>query len=160
MSRAVFFYVNYDFKDDNVDKKLDYKGDTLVFIKKNIFKIDGKEVDGKFADNFKLYYYNQPKNKHTPLGKWIPYFIVDERLKEELDVLIGQLRNRNATDETIVTEVAGFLLTHYGNMVGNDFKQWWRDNYPSISYPAAPAATTPQAPVPVKEQPVVEKKQN
>lgn len=159
-SRALFFYVNYDYKEDNVDKKLDYKGDTLVFIKKNIFKIDGKEVDGKYAENFKLYYYNQPKNKHTFIGKWKPYFVIDERLKEETDVLIAQLKNRKASDETVVSEIAGFLATQYGNMIAEDFKEWMRENYPSINYPAVTLTPAVPATDATKTPPVVEKKQN
>ncbi len=155
-SKAYFFYVNYDYKDDNVDKKLDFKGDTLVFVKKNIFKIDGKEVDGKYAENYKLYYYFQPKNKHTFIGKWKPYFIVDERLKEETDVLVGQLKNLNATDTSIVMGVAGFLATQYGNMIAEDFTQWMKENYPSLLLPVIPKAVA--APIKVDEKAEAKKK--
>ena len=140
MSRALFFYMNYDYKEDNIDKKIDYKGDTVVFVKRNLFKIDGKEVDGKFAENFKFYYYNQPKNKHTFLGKMTPYFPVDERLKEETDVLVVRLQQRNALPEAIVKELAGFLLQHYGTMISADFGQWVKENYPALAAAVTTAA--------------------
>jgi len=143
LSKALFFYVNYDFKEDNVDKKVDYKADSVIFIKKNIFKIDGKEVDGKFAENWRLYYYFQPKNKHTFLGKFKPVFPVDERLKEETDVLVNMLKAKNATDETIVVELAGYMNQHYGNMIADDFRQWVAEQYPKIVLPKFEKAVAP-----------------
>jgi hypothetical protein len=149
-SRALFFYMNYDYKNDNIDKKIEYKGDTMVLAKRALFKIDGKEVDGKFAENFSFYYYNQPKTKHTFLGKMTPYFPVDERLKEETDILVKILETKNATGTAIYQEVAGFMLSHYGTVVGSDFLEWMKVHYPKIAYVAPPPpppsltpATTP-----------------
>lgn len=133
MSRALFFYMNYDYKEDNIDKKIEYKGDTVVMIKRNLFKIDGKEVDGKFAENFRFYYYNQPKNKHTFLGKMQPNFPVDERLKEETDVVVTRMQQKNATPEAIVKELAGFVIQHYGTAFSNDLAEWIVANYPNLS---------------------------
>lgn len=133
MSRALFFYMNYDFKEDNIDKKIDYRGDTVILAKRALFKIDGKEVDGKYAENFQFYYYNQPKNQHTFLGKMQPYFPVDERLKEETDVLVNRLTLRQATPETIVKELAGFMQQHYGNVWGSDLTQWVKEQYPALA---------------------------
>jgi hypothetical protein len=139
LSRALFFYMNYDFKDDNIDKKIDFKGDTLIMIKRNLFKIDGKEVDGKFAENFKFYYYNQPKNKHHFLGKMTPYFPVDERLKEETDVIVTRMQQSNATPEAIVNELGGFILQHYGTVISGDFTQWIMEIYPALAPGASKA---------------------
>jgi hypothetical protein len=137
--------MNYDFKEDNIDKKLDYKNDTLIMIKRNLFKIDGKEVDGKFAENFKFYYYDQPKNKHTFLGKMTPYFPVDERLKEETDVIVTKLQQINATEEAIVKELGGFILQHYGTVISGDFTQWILEIYPSLSDGASKAYSQAKA---------------
>lgn len=145
MSRALFFYVNYDYKDDNVDKKLDYKADTLIFIKRNIFKIDGKEVDSKYADRFRLYYYNQPKTKITSIGKWSPIFIVDERLKEETDILYNKLKSVNVEDSILVKEFTGFLYDHYGNMIATDLQDWMAEQYPSVKFPAIRQTPAPAA---------------
>lgn len=133
MSRALFFYINYDYKEDNIDKKIDYKADTLILIKRNLFKIDGKEVDGKFAENYSLYYYSQPKNKHTFLGKMKPFFPVDERLKEETDVLTTRLRQKGATNDVVIKELAGFINQHYGTVISNDFSQWIVETYPVLT---------------------------
>ena len=142
MSKALFFYVNYDFKEDNIDKKIEYKIDSLIIRKRDMFKIDGKEVDSKYAENFKLYYYNQPKTKHTLIGKWKPMFPIDERLREETDVLLNLLKQKNADDTLIVTEMAGFFNQHYGNVESENFKKWIHDNYPTLTIPSpVPSAT-------------------
>ena len=94
-------------------------------------------MDSKYAENFKLYYYNQPKTKHTLIGKWKPVFPLDERLREETDVLINLLNAKKAEDQTLVTELAGFLNQHYGNFESEDFKQWVKENYPTITMPQA-----------------------
>ena len=150
MSKALFFYMNYDYKEDNIDKKMEYKGDTLIFAKRVLFKIDGKEVDGKFGENFKFYYYNQPKNKHTFLGKMQPFFAVDERFKEETDVVVKAQQKLNASPEVIYKEVAGFIAQHYGTVMGSDYFQWMREQYPAIQYSPPPdePRPVPVAPIP------------
>jgi hypothetical protein len=69
----------------------------------------------------------------------VPYFPVDERLKEETDVIITRLTQKNKPKDEIVKELAGFLNQHYGTVISNDFYQWIQEIYPAFSKDAAKA---------------------
>lgn len=132
MNEKTFFYIAYnhsDFPDEAINKKLDFKADTLIFDRNTIFKVDDKSIDGLKASNFKLYYYNTEAASSDFISSFLPVFIDDNQLKEEVKVMVDIMKEAGVSDEKIYKETRFFVAEFYGHPDKDDFDDWMKDNF-------------------------------
>jgi len=125
MSDTFFFYVRYDYEGESIIKKLDFRGDTLILSKSTLFMIDNKTVDAALAKNLHLYYYNAKKEKSLPIALFSPIFPEDNKLKEELDVMVSLLKKGGSPNKEIIKEAKTFLNQRYGHFYEENFSNWF-----------------------------------
>ena len=58
MNEQKFFYAQYQYEGEAINKKLSNEGDKLIVSATEFYAIDGKAIDPKEVNDIKLYYYN------------------------------------------------------------------------------------------------------
>ncbi|SNS51644.1 hypothetical protein SAMN05421640_0481 [Ekhidna lutea] len=81
MSESKFFYVQYQYANETINKKLDNDGENLVFDLKEFFSIDGNSINPEMVKDAKLLYYNTEEQASTFITKMDLAYVSDEQLK-------------------------------------------------------------------------------
>lgn len=118
MNANNFFFINYDYNGESINKKLISVNDTLIISKKEIFTIDGQPQNNPEKVVFKLFYMSG--EQANLMSEFITILPDEEKLTEEL-LNIKQVFN----DETDFEKQAlNFITTFYGNPQEGDFKNY------------------------------------
>jgi len=125
MSDTNFFYVRYDYQGESINKKLDFREDTLIISKRTLFMIDNKAVDAMLANNFHLYYYNATKETYEFITRFNPKFPDDYELEKQLGVIVQISKESGKLDKDIIKEAKAFLNERYGHFSEDNFSSWF-----------------------------------
>jgi len=112
MNENAFFYIKYNYNNESIAKKLEYLDNHLIIDKKELFKIDGKEIDIQEKE-MTLYYRNEGKS--FIISQFTPVFPDLKILKEEIDVLLSNLSDKNNEDK--LSEITAYLNEFYIKML-------------------------------------------
>jgi hypothetical protein len=87
-----FFFIRYNYEEQQINKKLAYNADTL-FIDKTVYQIDGKDIKTAGVSDIKLYQYMvKDKPESILITNFNPVFISRDQLKLEIRVVVDQLK--------------------------------------------------------------------
>ena len=121
-----FFYFTFKWKGpkgwETVDKKLNYKKDTLLLYKSSIFSVDKKPVKQEDVKDYVLMYFN--KGELIKIGPFNVEFPDEDRLKAEVKIIVETQRKNNFSDKSISAEVEGFINQFYGNTDKINIQNW------------------------------------
>ena len=129
MNEDHFFYIQYDWVGDTlpVNKKLDFRGDTLIIDKAEFLKVSGQPIPFKDAKNFKLFYYDLEKTESLFINKMDLIFVDEGALKSEIQTIIESMEEKGCSKlfkgidnyiirygEPKISELKKWLLHHFG----------------------------------------------
>ena len=77
MDENNFFFIRYSWKGDQINKKLDFEDDKLIFSKEEVFKVDGVEIDPFSTGNFELFYYKSVEEESSMITE-IEFVLIDQ----------------------------------------------------------------------------------
>ena len=125
MNDSSFFYFTYKHNEENINKKLSHKGDTLLIIEKELFKVDGKTIHHPESTLVKSYYYSNKK----------PVFINEfniitpdnTQIVKEVKMIVDHSKNKAYAQ--IVEDVNSYLNEFYGKIDKNTVKLWLKENF-------------------------------
>ncbi|MEQ8907376.1 hypothetical protein [Ekhidna sp.] len=80
-----FFYAQYQYNGETINKRLDNDGEILIFNLTDFYSIDGQPVDPNLATESKLFYYNADDQSSTFLTNMDVTYVSDEVLKSMID---------------------------------------------------------------------------
>ena len=115
-----FFFIKYTFNKEEINKKLNFSGDTLVIDVKELLQVDGKPI--QLADNsqMKLYYY---KNKSSELICEFTAVMPDkEALQKEIAIIVNTYTNKES--KFVFDEIKAYLTEFYGKPNDFDLNNW------------------------------------
>jgi hypothetical protein len=120
MSKENFFFLRYVFKGEEINKKLDYSGDTLIIDKKSLYTIDGQPIPSPDNTRIKLFYL---KGKESVLLSEFNLIFPDtKQLQEEVRVILDAMKDRSPTQK--VTEVKSYINDQYGKIYQENLLSW------------------------------------
>lgn len=126
-----FFYFTFKWKGpkgyESVDKKLNFKKDTLILSKANIFSVDKHPIKQEDVKDYTLMYFN--RGELIKIGPFQVEFPDEERMKNEVKILVDIQRQNNFTDKSIAAEVEGFITQFYGNTDRINIQNWLAKNF-------------------------------
>jgi hypothetical protein len=110
-----FFFIRYIYEGQQINKKLSYSADTL-FMDKTVYQVDGKDIIPAAASDMKLYQYVvRDKPESILITDFHPVFIEREKLKEELRVLVDQLKVMYKSNfDNVYNNALLHVNTYYG----------------------------------------------
>ncbi len=128
MNEKCFFYLRYKLNGEEINKKLSYEGDKLVFDRNEILTVDGKAVS---ADKLecKLYYLNDLKNS-TLINEFVLSLPDNETLKSEIGIILSEVNDKEYGQK--IDEVMAYLKDFYGKSKKNNVMDWMKE-YMNIS---------------------------
>ena len=113
MSDSKFFYAQYQFNGETINKRLANEGENLVFNLNDFYSIDGQAVDPSLASEMKLYYYNADDQTSTFITDMDVSYVSDEVLRSLLDQF----------DEDKEAAVLEFINSLYGKCSEDQLKK-------------------------------------
>jgi hypothetical protein len=128
---AQFFYFRFLWKGPNgeeeVDKKLEFKKDTLVLRQSTIFKVDKKPIAQKDVKDYNMVYYS--RGELLNIGVFNVIFPDQEKLKTEVGILVGKLKDAKMPPKNIQGEVEAYIRQFYGGIDRINLVHWLFRNF-------------------------------
>jgi hypothetical protein len=120
MSGSRFFIYKYQSAGKTVQKKLIHKGDTLFFIKDQVFP-KGTVVNTEAGE---LYYYNAATRSSEKMAAFLPVFVPANELKAEILNMHAILKQAGVTGKALSEQLYSHITAIYGYTDGGTFQQW------------------------------------
>lgn len=121
-----FFYCRYKYNEEDINKRLDFQGDTLIIYKKDLLSIDGNPISSDEVDEIQLFYYKKTENTSVLINSFNPVFAEIE-LKEEVAVILGEMESKTYKEK--VETIISYLNEFYGKPDENNLKSWLESNF-------------------------------
>jgi hypothetical protein len=110
MNENQFFFLKFQYKGEEINKKLLYDQNKLVFSREEILKVDQVPITEMDQPDISLYYYNNG----------IPEYISDfslilpnlEQLDTELKIILDEYTDKSFNQK--VNDISGYLFEFYG----------------------------------------------
>jgi hypothetical protein len=126
MNEENFFYIQYDYNGEEINKKLKHEQKVLIIDKNELFKVDGNTI--AVPDNIKLRLYYVKDNKvHTLISEFSPIIPDLDLLKNEVKIILDELEGKDSREK--VKEVTGYIFDFYGNVDEDSVKKWLNENF-------------------------------
>ncbi len=110
MDENSFFYLQYQYKGETINKKLEFEENSLVFLREEILKIDEQSITGLDNPSSILYYYSSEGSQYISSFELI--FPEMDMLKSETEIILGELTD--AEYSLKVNELSGYIFEFYG----------------------------------------------
>lgn len=128
---AQYFYFHFNWKGPNgvepVDKKLDFKSDTLILRQKTIFNVDKKSIQQKDVSDYNLWYYN--KGDLVRVGEFNVIFPDQELMKNEIKIMVDILKKNNVSPKIIHGDIEAYIRQFYGAIDKINLVNWLDRNF-------------------------------
>jgi hypothetical protein len=128
---AQFFYFHFLWKGPNgeetVDKKLEFKRDTLTLRQSTIFKVDKKPIEQKDVKDYTLMYYN--RGELTKVGLFNVIFPDQEQMKTEIKIMVDIFNKNKVPARQIQGDVEAYIRQFYGSIDRINLVQWLNRNF-------------------------------
>ena len=122
MDEETFFYLQFLYKGETINKKLNCSDNNLVFEKSGILKVDDVPIDGPDTPNTILYYFGNEGAQYISAFELV--FPELDQLASECSTLLeysGDIPYARA-----VNEISGFLFEFYGKPDKEDVMQFMK----------------------------------
>ncbi|QHT68368.1 hypothetical protein GXP67_17835 [Rhodocytophaga rosea] len=124
MSAQNYFVCKYNYQEKEVNKKMPFIGDTLIFDVNRMYTVNGKPIRPEAPGETELYYYNIATNSSTFVGSFIPVYIADEILEKELQTLTDVLKSLQTPRPEIEQHLHEHVQSLYGITDKNILTHW------------------------------------
>jgi hypothetical protein len=127
MSPDNFFYLEYFYKGEKINKKMSYAGDSLVIDRAELYKVDGSTIPSPDTKEVTLYYRNSKENKSYNISTFNLVFPDNDELKKEVNIILDEIKTKPNTNK--VDEVMSYLTEFYGKPSKDNVKGWMKKYY-------------------------------
>lgn len=124
LSAQNYFVCKYNYQEKEVNKKLPFMGDTLIFDVNRMYTVNGKPIRPEEPGETELYYYNIATNSSTFVGSFVPVYISDEILEKELQTLTDVLKSLQTPRPEIEQHLHEHVQSLYGITDKNILTHW------------------------------------
>jgi hypothetical protein len=126
MDEKNFFYIRYNYKGEEINKKLPYEGEKLILDKEQLLQVDGKAINGPDSPEYKLYYLSDGKTSQL-INAFNIVMPDNAGLKAETSILMQEIKDKSYTAK--VDEFIAYLNDFYGKSNKNNVMDWLKTNF-------------------------------
>ena len=130
MDKEHFFYINYLYKGESINKRLLFSGDTLIINKDSLLQVDGNPIRNEDITDMKLIYYSKVDGKVVPSvisSTFYPVFPEETNLREEVEIVVDAMKEQS--DNEIVNAITSYITEVYGKSDNDNVAQWYHANF-------------------------------
>lgn len=124
MGEQSFFYLSYEYKGEQIRKKLSHKDNKLLLSQKEIFKIDGEAIPVQETE-MSLYYRSEGQSKK--ISDFSPVFPDLHDLKDEVAIILAEFSDKDSA--TKIKEVTSYLNEFYGSPQKENLTTWLKAEF-------------------------------
>jgi hypothetical protein len=110
MDENQFFYLQYIYKGETINKKLPFDQQNLIFSREKILKVDSLPIQAIDSPATNLFYYT--KDGSMFISSFELIFPDMETLKTETGIILNEFSGKDYNQK--VNEIAGYLFEFYG----------------------------------------------
>lgn len=125
MNEKQFFFLRYIYDGENINKMLEYVSDSLIFIKKNIYKVDGKAISSPENNKVELFYRNN--NESVLISEFNLIFPDSANLKREVEIVLSEMTSKSYEEK--FTEINAYINDFYGKVDIANLRLWLKENF-------------------------------
>jgi hypothetical protein len=125
MNDTHIFYIRYKYSGEEINKKLDYKHDTLIIDKITLYQVDNKVISSPDDASVKLFY--MEGNKSTLISEFSLIFPDNNTLKQEIGVIWKELSNKSSNQRN--DEIVSYINEFYGKPDKENVVEWLKLNF-------------------------------
>lgn len=114
-----FFFIRYTYNGEDINKKIETSGDTLVIDRSQLFSVDKKQIDPGSVSNMRLFHMNN--SEITLFAKMNVVSPDPAELAEGVKVL-----KKLYTAKEVREEAISYLTELYGKLDDSNFDAWFR----------------------------------
>jgi hypothetical protein len=120
MDKDHFFFLRYIYKGEEINKKLEFSGDTLIIDKVTLLTVDGKPIPSPDNTSIQLFYY---KGAESALISEFDLIFPDmKQLKKETEIILSEIKNKSAKEK--IGEVNSYINDFYGKVQRENLSKW------------------------------------
>ena len=125
MNKDHFFFLRYVFKGEDINKKLDYSGDSLIIDRKNLFTVDGKPIPSADNTSIKLFY--RKGTESIAIGEFDLIFPDINQLKKEIKVILDEIKEKPVKEK--IGEIGSYINENYGKVRSENLITFLKSNF-------------------------------
>jgi len=110
MDENKFFFLQFQYNGEQINKKLSFEGNNLIFSREEILKVDDEAIQNLDKPAASLYYYSADGPQY--ISEFDLIFPEMELLKSEAGIILEEFSNMDYSRK--VNELSGYLFEFYG----------------------------------------------
>ena len=120
MNEETFFYIQYLYKGERINKKLPFMGNNLIFSREDILKVDDNPIEKPDTPNAIFYYYGKNGAQYISAFELVFPDLVE--LAAETSIIIEE--SVDDSYNRMVNELSGYIYEFYGKPDKQDVMQF------------------------------------
>lgn len=125
MDNQNFFFLRYPYKGQEINKKLDFSGDTLIISRSKLYTVDGKPIPS--PDNAEISLFYRKGSESLLVNKFDLIFPDEKQLKKEVQVILDEFAGKTYKEK--VNEIDSFINENYGKVSMENLRSWLKINF-------------------------------
>jgi hypothetical protein len=125
MDNTHFFFLRYAFKGEDINKKLDYSGDTLIIDRKSLYTVDGKPIPS--PDNTSIMLFYRKGSESIPINEFDLIFPDIIQLKKEVQIILSEIKDKSSNEK--ISEINSYINEFYGKVYRGNLVSWLKGNF-------------------------------
>lgn len=125
MDKEHFFFLRYLYKGEEINKKLDYSGDTLVIDKTTLLTVDGNPIPNADNTTIKLFY--RKATESVFISEFDLIFPDMKQLAKETEIILSEIKDKPA--KTKVAEIDSYINEYYGKVQRDNLSEWLKNSF-------------------------------
>jgi hypothetical protein len=125
MDNTHFFFLRYKYKNEDINKKLEFSADSIIFDKASLYTVDGNPIPSPDNTKIKLFYRNGEES--ILIGEFDLIFPDTKQLKEEVSVIISGMKGKPEND--VFDQVTSYINEFYGKPNKDNLQAWLARNF-------------------------------
>lgn len=127
MNNENFFFLRFNYKGEDISKKLSFENNKLKMNASEILKIDGKSIALAEGTQVQLIYRNTKAKTSETIATFEPIFADEKILKSECKLIAYEL-GTDINKEEKHAQIFSYLSENYGKPLQTNFNQWIKFN--------------------------------
>lgn len=120
MDNENFFFLRYIYKREEINKKLNYSGDSLIIEKKSLFTVDGDPIPSPDNSSVSLFYHKGSES--IPVNEFDLIFPDIRQLKAEVKIILDEMQGK--TEKEKIEEINSYINEFYGRVYRENLVSW------------------------------------
>jgi hypothetical protein len=120
-----FFYIQYTYNGETINKKPAFSGDSLIIDKTSLFSIDGTPFPAPAETQVILFYKNGEEIVFA--GSFNLIFPEQALLKKEIKVILDEIKSKTGREK--INEINSYITEFYGKTDRRNLEIWLNRNF-------------------------------